>query len=434
MLVKLGLRKGENTDDKTTKGEDGHADLEDSEVGETINFTANGESHKVWIVVKGSNVDVMVASIPKTVDERLNKWSEELGKDEVAKDKKGKAGQLLADARTLLNQTENLGTKAKKELDEAVKRNTPEENSQASDADDKTEASEKALVNVLKQLFEIFGGDDVKDIFGAIALYRGLHYDTGWNDDEYQRTGEVDMTGQETYSLAASELGGSKHPYDAHDVDPKVMQEAVAKVKAELAKFNIPEGSDPIVKWWKINDLDYKDQVFDSKILGFIQHYVNDYGNFKGQLGGEVYDRKKDKWKPKNRKEYDEFSFKKLPIISTSKNPVIAVNFALGQTAGGNKRQTGLLGKAFVYLFNLKELAAQGAIDIDQLNKDEKIDVRLNYREQEEVALAGGVPGENLVGETNINEGDKRKNKVEELKGVAKSKASQYGGLKQNWK
>ena len=89
------------------------------------------------------------------------------------------------------------------------------------------------------RLYEIFGGDDKDTIFGGLALYRGLHFDTGWNNEEYERTSNSDMTGKTTYSLGASELGGSKHPYDAFDVSPQKMEEAVATIKKELEKFMI---------------------------------------------------------------------------------------------------------------------------------------------------------------------------------------------------
>jgi len=134
---------------------DGEEELEDSEVGETLTFTAGEEPHRLWIRAEGAGIAPMVASnTPKTVDDKLNEWENKM--NDLSDEHKGQARNLIATARQQ-NQTVIVeGTQAKQEIEEARETPQPTEIAQANQADEETENSEATLKITLAQLFDLF--------------------------------------------------------------------------------------------------------------------------------------------------------------------------------------------------------------------------------------------------------------------------------------
>ena len=156
----------------TGKGKKGEEDLEgadeaktgqgeklgDTEVGETVKFTAEGESHKLWINTAGSGVEVMVASTPMTVGEKLDQWEGRL--NELDDDSRKEAGPLITQARTQYKKTRDSGTMAEREMDEATASTDVQEMQQAETADERVESDEAVLKGQLKRLFGLFGEEE----------------------------------------------------------------------------------------------------------------------------------------------------------------------------------------------------------------------------------------------------------------------------------
>ena len=163
-------KKGEEDPEEvdTAKTSDGQ-ELGDTEVGETVKFTAEGESHKLWINTAGSGVEVMVASAPMTVGEKLDQWEGRL--NELDDDNRKEASPLITQARTQYKKTRDSGTVAEREMDEATASTDVDEMEQAETADDRVESDEAVLKGQLKRLFELFG-EEIIDLSNFEASYQ----------------------------------------------------------------------------------------------------------------------------------------------------------------------------------------------------------------------------------------------------------------------
>jgi len=156
---KLGFGKDKGKKEGENQGENEGEQLEDSEVGKTVNFSGGDESHRLWIKTQGTSTTVMVASTPTSVEAKLNKWQGKL--DSVPEDKRPQAQSLLGTARQHLGTTEQKAQKTAKEMEEA-KQNSADEKAinEAEQADNQTEEAEETLADVLQQLFELFGEEN----------------------------------------------------------------------------------------------------------------------------------------------------------------------------------------------------------------------------------------------------------------------------------
>ncbi len=140
------------------KKKEGPESEEEGDIGEEINFTANGEGHKLWVDDAGQ---VKVASTVMTVEARLNDWddrvaeapSQESGKGGVDPDDHNKAYGLIREGRSALGLVQV-------EVQEATRaRGT--ENAQGENAD--VANKERGLAAVLEQLFKLFTDDCAAD-------------------------------------------------------------------------------------------------------------------------------------------------------------------------------------------------------------------------------------------------------------------------------
>ncbi|MEQ9023196.1 MAG: DUF4157 domain-containing protein [Pseudomonadales bacterium] len=153
--------KGKGKKEGEQQGENQGEQLEDSEVGKTVNFSGGDESHRLWIKTQGTSTTVMVASTPTSVEAKLNELQGKL--DSVPDDKRPQAQSLLGTARQHLGTTDQKAQKTAKEMEEA-KQNSADEAAinEAEQADNQTEAAEDTLADVLQQLFKTFGEENTQ--------------------------------------------------------------------------------------------------------------------------------------------------------------------------------------------------------------------------------------------------------------------------------
>ncbi|KGQ19364.1 hypothetical protein LF41_3014 [Lysobacter dokdonensis DS-58] len=146
LLAALGLGK---KDDKKGDGAE--------QVGEEVEFDADGEPHKLWIEVQGENAVVMVASTEERLDSFLKS---KRVKDAVKKDKSGKLRGLVSQAEALLKDTDVDADAVVRELNSASK---PEAGADAgagaaaSSKNNDVTKEEKKLAKVLAQIFQLVG-------------------------------------------------------------------------------------------------------------------------------------------------------------------------------------------------------------------------------------------------------------------------------------
>lgn len=170
LLSKIGVGKKVKDDGKSnTKTAKNNEKLEDSEVGKVINFSADGELHRLWIVTKGDSVEVMVASTTMSVIDRLKKWESEI--HALPKEEQARAKVLLSEAKSQYLETSQDAKETDKALNKAKKRSASnDEIKKAKQLDDKVEDKEKRLSHTLQQLFSIFGeGNELKYIIKKIT-------------------------------------------------------------------------------------------------------------------------------------------------------------------------------------------------------------------------------------------------------------------------
>lgn len=141
-------------------GEEPPTATDDGEIGSTERFVAGGASHRLWIAVQGSNAQVMVASVPETVAEKLTRWDASLGTPQspLSTDETSEARRLIPQVRAQLTTVAADASQAVvKDQAAAAPGATPELAIQAKAADDATEQGEREMLPALSRLFELFG-------------------------------------------------------------------------------------------------------------------------------------------------------------------------------------------------------------------------------------------------------------------------------------
>ncbi|MCP3143381.1 hypothetical protein [Pyxidicoccus xibeiensis] len=151
----------------------------DGEIGETLQFSAGGERHRLWINVQGRTANVMVASSAGPVTDKLRDWRRALQQSpsllvtsvEGREDRtnRTRAEQLLGQAETKLGITQQEANEAVQETQEALQRPAPEEARQAAESDAQTERAEVDLQAVLRELFTLF--DEPHQGLGQHGVY-----------------------------------------------------------------------------------------------------------------------------------------------------------------------------------------------------------------------------------------------------------------------
>ena len=67
----------DNKKDTVVDDEDG-GKLDNSEIGEEVHFDVDGESHKIWFENQGNTTELMMASTPKPIEEKIETWREQI--------------------------------------------------------------------------------------------------------------------------------------------------------------------------------------------------------------------------------------------------------------------------------------------------------------------------------------------------------------------
>ena len=120
------------------------------------------------------------------------------------------------------------------------------------------------------------------------------------------------------------------------------------------------------------------------------------------------------------------------PFISTTRFAKHAVRYARGLKGTDEKlRRTkgDVVGKVFIYIFKIVDLAKQAAVDPNRLAKDKKIGMDLLKSKEGEITFMGAVPAENL--EETGSSTPRRTSRVrrKEIEDIALVKAYPHGGF-----
>jgi hypothetical protein len=247
---------------------------------------------------------------------------------------------------------------------------------------------------------------------GSIALYRGAHFKSTLNQEDYDRKLIENLVGQPEFSKAALEITGSTRR-DATDVS-RADKVAAAQLVQEEVKRTRSTGT--VRQWW--GD---KKQQFDSLFLAMLQRYINTYDAFGKEISAM------------ERGKYEGLAFHKIPFLSTSKRAIHAASYATGEKFMGpadQKRTAGIVGRLFVYVFKLRELKEQGAVDVSAAHAAGQIKVNSRILNEGEVTFTGQVPGENLVAQHDAHAGQGSVRLASQGEQSARQKAGEGGLLK----
>lgn len=153
LLAAVGLG-GKDKDKKKGGGEE--------QVGEEVDFEADGESHRLWIAMQGSDTEVMIASNTQTLSEYLGDVAREAGNDPVV-------GPHIVAAREILGR---LGPDADKLAVQLAKRAAAEDETKTVETSDAEVVQEQTdvkdqeheLVKHLKLIFELL--NPIQEVIG----------------------------------------------------------------------------------------------------------------------------------------------------------------------------------------------------------------------------------------------------------------------------
>ncbi len=143
----------------------------DTELGETVRFSADGESHRMWVDVQGTRATIMVASTPASVLTLLDGWNARLGELSDDPDAQGirprqRAHGLLIQAQALTRAADTSADTLAQEWRNVPTRppaaGTPGAGSTGGSTptppdDSQLESQEQQLSGILQQLFQLFG-------------------------------------------------------------------------------------------------------------------------------------------------------------------------------------------------------------------------------------------------------------------------------------
>ena len=146
LLASLGIGGGGGDADES----------DDEEVGKSISFSADGESHRTWIDDSGSVPSVMVASTTETLEQKVRRWNTEVDLPAHAENAPT-IRQLLPEVNRLLGITVEEAIEAKVADLAEDQNSTIESQAEAKRQDDEVEAKQEEIVPLLRQLFELFG-------------------------------------------------------------------------------------------------------------------------------------------------------------------------------------------------------------------------------------------------------------------------------------
>lgn len=243
LLSALGIGGGEDA---------GAGGDTDGEVGDEMRFSADGESHRMWIDTQGG-VEVMVASEVETLDQKIARWRATVG--EIPDETK------QAEASTLLGQLDgdnaDTESKAERTLEElqqaelAAEEDKAEQTAEANAQDDLTEAAQRGMLPKITRLFELFGEKSVlveyqqdfakvptsaqQDVTRAATENEDAFEGLGSWSDVRSKLIEVDSTVGDYHQrpLGRASQSGAFQDANNRDIYEPAFQAALGKVAAE---------------------------------------------------------------------------------------------------------------------------------------------------------------------------------------------------------
>ncbi len=259
LLSALGIREDADPEAEEEAAEE----LEDTEVGEVVEFSAEGEQHRMWIDTAGSGVEVMIRSTPMPVDDKLDEWAGKV--DELSEANQGTASGLITTARSQNANVKQEGAEAEEELSEAQGQATPENIAEANQADEQVESAQQTLRGTLKRLFEVFGEDPIHLYVNKTLIDMNTQEFTS---DGNRLKGEIESLGyefrkqNEKYHIRRRSAADSQQ---VHIDDEGVLQLGGKSGTSEHGEFK------PIIKSWEIIEggieikYGYEDEAHEDK-------------------------------------------------------------------------------------------------------------------------------------------------------------------------
>ena len=177
-------------------------------VGDTLEFSAVGDPHHLWVQVVGSQATLVVASEdPMSVDAKLKEWSDKVDSlpetAEEGRNPRAEAKQLIADAKLLLNSADHVADTIAAAGAGGARSATPDET--------KLSKEEEALAKILTALFDLFGvpeAEEFQPVVEEFVAMDGSHHTLTVHEDQDQ-----DL-------LLASERPSSYYQF-LNGIDPK---------------------------------------------------------------------------------------------------------------------------------------------------------------------------------------------------------------------
>ena len=162
---------------------------EDIQVGETIDFEAEGEVHRLWVVVNGNDATLMIASQQQTLAHFLDTVEKQGGPVLAVK-----AASVIALASQANLEADDLARLAKRA---AQPDNKGDNKSTAKGKEDKLKEEEREIVKSLKIIFAEFRPIEPyvnKPVDGISPKATPVGYDLWIDHDDYEYGGAYRFT------------------------------------------------------------------------------------------------------------------------------------------------------------------------------------------------------------------------------------------------
>lgn len=145
-------------------------DNDDEELGTTVRFSAEGESHRLWFQVAGDDATLMVASVPESIENTIARWRGKV--PDLAQDQQ-------QDATNRLNELESVVTETGTEADSlaaafAAAAASPDDDVEPP-SDAAVESREQAIARMLVELFRIMEVKSPEEYLADIAAHLPRH-------------------------------------------------------------------------------------------------------------------------------------------------------------------------------------------------------------------------------------------------------------------
>ncbi|WP_372700037.1 hypothetical protein [Arthrobacter sp. JSM 101049] len=153
LLARLGVDTTSPAEEET-----GH----DDELGTTVRFRADGESHRLWYQTRGTTGELMVASTPEPLERRIAAWRAKI--PNLPEAEQGAATAAVNELAALADDADELGDQLTQAF-LAAERDSADELEPPDDAG--LEARERALVDKLRTVIGLFGEEHTEEDYLA---------------------------------------------------------------------------------------------------------------------------------------------------------------------------------------------------------------------------------------------------------------------------